>query len=518
MFVAPKSLNKSVVLPNKQTSSDRPFTADGISLNMLPVTTKGQAGPLIVMLHWLGGSAGTWTEVSEECASQGLVCIALDLPGFGHASALDPSEALSFTVATSVDTVIETIQSLRSGSREPWLLAGHSMGGKFASIIARAALNGTPGLEDLCGLVLFSPSPPGPEPMDESVREKNIGSLGQSTLDEQDDRTRAEDFVDTNTGKLPLVDAVRTRTVDDLLRMNRSAFVDWFTIGSREDWADRVGILPLPALVFAGTIETALGPDAQREHTLPHLPGATLTSLQGAGHLSPLERPSELANRIVAFAKEIGISLHRPDTELASSTRALIDSSLTSPQTRAVMNQRLAEDSLPEPPILTPDELLTLRAAGARIIPGCPFDLAARTHRWLALPAHDGWRHASLPPDTEAWKKGLRSIDGSSLREYGVGFSALDASRQDEILSRARDGKLGRGLLSGLHLGEGSGHFTAAEMSDWFGDLHAELTRIYMADPRTMHRIGFTGFADDGGFTQIRLNGKEIFEREVSEQ
>jgi pimeloyl-ACP methyl ester carboxylesterase len=485
---------------------------------MLPVTTKGQAGPLIIMLHWLGGSARTWTEVIEACASRGLVCAALDLPGFGHSSALDASKASSFTVATSVEAIIATIQSLRSGSREPWVLVGHSMGGKFATIVARAALDGTQGLEDLRGLILFSPSPPGPEPMDESVRGKNIESLGHSTLDAQEDRTRAETFVDTNTGKLPLVDAVRTRAVDDLLRMNRSAFVDWFTTGSREDWADRVGVIPLPALILAGTAESALGPDAQREHTLRHLPQAKLTAMEGAGHLSPLERPAELADRIVEFVKEIGIPLRRPDAELASSTRALIDSSLTSSQTRAVMNQRLADDSLPEPSILTPDELLTLRAAAARIIPGCPFDLAARVHRWLAQPAHDGWRHASLPPDTEAWQRGPRSLDSSSLHKYGVGFSALDVSRQDEILSKARDGKLGKDLLTVLHLGEGSGSFTAAEMSDWFGDLHAELTRIYMADPRTMDRIGFTGFADEGGFTSIRLNEKELFEQEVSEQ
>jgi pimeloyl-ACP methyl ester carboxylesterase len=485
---------------------------------MLPVRTKGSIGPLVVMLHWLGGSAKTWIEVIDGCSFRGLSCAAIDLPGFGRAAELDGVGTINFTIAATVDSIIATIQSLRSDRSGPWLLAGHSMGGKFATIVARAALDGTPGLEDLRGLILISPSPPGPEPMDDSVRRKNIESLGHSTLDAHQDRTHAEAFVDANTGKLPLPDNVRTRTVDDLLRMNRSAFVDWFTTGSREDWASRVATISLPALILAGTTESALGPNAQHKHTLPHLPNATLTELNGAGHLSPLERPTELADRIASFVKEIGIPLRHPDGELAASTRALIDSSLTSFQTRAVMNQRLADDDLPGPQILTPDELLTLRAAVARIIPGCPFDLAARSHRWLALPTHDGWRHASLPPDTEAWQKGLHSIDDYSLRQYGVPFSALDVDRQDEILSDARDGKLGKSLLEALHPRRGSGYFTAAQMSHWFGDLHAEITRIYIADPRTMHRIGFTGFADEGGFTQIRLNKQENFEREASGQ
>ena len=474
---------------------------------MLPYKLGGPGDPCVVMLHWLGGSYRTWTEVSEGCASQGLSCAALDLPGFG-----DASDRSNVSIASTVDAIIETIQSIRIGSEGPWFLAGHSMGGKFASIVARAALDRTPGLNNLRGLILISPSPPGPEPMKESVREKNIESLGHSNPDADKDRVHAENFVDDNTGKLPLLESVRSRTVDDLVRMNRVAFVNWFEAGSREDWTSRVGTIPVAALILAGTEESALGPDAQREHTLPSFSNAVVTALQGSGHLSPLERPAELADRIVAFVRHLGVPLQNPSATLDPEFRKLIDSDLTSPQTRAVLNQRLADDHLAEPDLLSSDELLTLRAIARRLIPGCPFDLAARIHRWLALPAHDGWRHDSLPPDTEAWRIGLHSFDAASVREHRVPFSALDAERQDELLVQARDGDLGKGLINTLHLGDRLPLYTASQMSDWFGDLHAELTRLYVADPRTMHRIGFTGFADEAGLTQIRLNEREVFE------
>ena len=50
-------------------------------------------------------------------------------------------------------------------------------------------------------------------------------------------------------------------------------------------------------------------------------------------------------------------------------------------------------------------------------------------------------------------------------------------------------------------------------MRIWFEDVRAELAKLYVADPRTMERIGFTGFADDHGFTQIELGQREVFER-----
>jgi pimeloyl-ACP methyl ester carboxylesterase len=63
-------------------------------------------------------------------------------------------------------------QTVRSGEEDvPWLSAGHSMGGKLAACVARAAVDGRAGLANLAGIILISPSPPGPEPMEESKRQ-----------------------------------------------------------------------------------------------------------------------------------------------------------------------------------------------------------------------------------------------------------------------------------------------------------------------------------------------------------
>jgi hypothetical protein len=81
----------------------------------------------------------------------------------------------------------------------------------------------------------------------------------------------------------------------------------------------------------------------------------------------------------------------------------------------------------------------------------------------------------------------------------------------------AQQGKLGRGALGALHLGDSAGAFSAAQMLLWFEDARAELTRLYVSDPRTLDRIGFTGFADDpGGFTQIRLEDQRETPEELA--
>jgi len=446
----------------------------------------------------------TWREVAEALALQGIPCAAFDLPGFGR-----EADSADFGIEETVEAVIATIQMIRDERERPWILAGHSMGGKFAAIVARAAIDGREGLENLKGLVLVSPSPPGPEPMSESTREQMIESLGYSTQVATTDREHAEKFVDDNTGKLPLVAAVRDRAVEDVLRMNREAFVAWLTTGSKEDWSARVGVIALPTLIVAGTDESALGPEAQREHTLPHFPEAKIAALEGGGHLAPLERPEELAERIVLFLRSVGFENQWPS--LDPTFRMLINSELTSPQTREVMMQRI-NDHVGRSGILSEEEFLTLHAAGCRILPGCPFDLASRIERWLSLPQHDGWRHDTLPSDVDAWRIGLRSLRAAAVRKHGVPFSALDEERQNALLLLARQGELGKSLLGSLHVGDEADLFTGAQMRDWFGDLSAELTKIYMADPRTMQRVGFTGFADEQGFHTIRLQEQEEFE------
>ena len=481
---------------------------------MLSVQCEGTRGPLLVMLHWLGGGAQTWTEVSQGLSARGVRCVAVDLPGFGGSAGI-----AGYDVKSMAEAVIATIQPLlaQSGSHEPmaWFLAGHSMGGKIASVVARKALDGTSGLAGLRGLVLVSASPPSPEPMSDAKRSAMLDALGETTGSEGQDHKRAAQFVDENTGKLPLPAAVRERAIQGVLGMNRTAFRCWLEHGSNEDWRKQIGTLPLPALVFAGTEDEALGPKAQQNENLPHLPQGELVVLEAAGHLAPLERPGELVEYLTQFIAATGTTLAVTHPAPSTGFAEVLLSERTSPKTRAVMQTRLnGAQNWNHPPLtFTPAEFRTLRTLVARIVPDAGFDIAAQLDEDLATGKGDGWRFANLPPDAEAWQLGLRSLDLAAVRAYGVPFAALFHEQQDEMLEAATAGKLGHGLLGALHLGTAAGTYNAEQMKRWFEDVRSACTRCFVADPRTMEHMAYTGFADDLGFTQIQLGQQEEFGR-----
>jgi pimeloyl-ACP methyl ester carboxylesterase len=480
--------------------SERPLEQQMKCIRFIMLTVKDDAGQgsLVVMIHWLGGSAQSWNEVTQQLTASGFHCLSIDLPGFGESR-----ESSGFSVTAMVQSLVETIRSIRlERDHTPWLLAGHSMGGKLATILSRVAEDGEDGLGDLRGLVLLSPSPPCPEPMNESKREKTVHALGWETRDPRKRRLNAEKFVDENTGKLPLLDEVRERTVDDVLRMNPDALTAWMRTGSKEDWSREVGTLAVPTLIMSGTEEKALGPATQEADTIGHFTTVESVPLQGGGHLAPLERPWEVADRMMEFFD--GLGCKRAPRKLGPGFAALIASDRTSPQTRKVMFERM-ENSPVDSAVLEREELRTLRALAACVVPEAGFDVAERLHGKLGHRTGDGWRFNSLPEDGKAWKKGLASLDALSRRKFGVPFVALDRPRQNEMLTHAQGGALHKDILGSLDLCETAETLDAPQMRDWFEDVRGELVKLYVADPRTMERMGFTGFADEMGFTKIQL-------------
>lgn len=482
-----------------------------VYIRMLSNRPKGQGGPLLVLLHWLGGGAQTWQEVSTGLEQRGVRTVALDLPGFGDAAEEEASD-----VPRAVNAAIEEIRRLReAGPEGPWLLGGHSMGGKIAMIVARRALDGEAGLDGLRGLVLVSPSPPSPEPIDESRRAKHVETFGTPTPDADARYADAEDWVKRNTGTLPLPDAVRERAIAGVLTIHPGAFRAWFLQGSKEDWSGAVGTLELPAILFTGTEETSLGLDKQKALTLPHLPQARTVPLEGAKHLAPLERPGEVVEHVTEFLVGLGLRLPTPESRPGPETEWLMHSERNSPLTRDVMEGRLEQNGtwnhLPE--VFSPSEFRTVRALAQAVVPDAGLDLAGCIDAQLAADQGDGWRYAGLPSDPEAWRCGVLSLDHAARQAHGVSFVALYSDQQEALLQQAAAGKLGKGVLGTMHLTEAAHVLSAEAMKHWFEDVRAEFARFYVADPRTMGRIGYTGYADDLGFTQIQLGQQEEFAR-----
>lgn len=465
----------------------------GVKRAVPDAMTGDDARPVLFTLHNLGGSAREWERVAERVAPR-LRLVALDLPGFG-----DEARATGYTVEAMATHVARRIAAERP---RRWLIAGHSMGGKVAAVIARRAEDGDPELAGLEGIALVAGSPPSPEPMSDDQRAE---MLDYFTGDTAARRRDAEKYVAANSGD-GLDHAAFAAAVDDALRLERAAWTAWLELGSREDWAERVGVLQTPALVLAGADDGALGPDAQRELMVPHFAHVRFEELAGAKHLLPLERVADVARLILAHLTQIEY-------------RALIASDRVSAGTRAALLAReQLDDAAYAPVAMSATALATLRALVARVVPQEPgefIDLAARIDAALVSGSGDGWRFAALPPDGEAYRVGTRTLRAVAEHRHGVAFESLDSAAQDAILRAVADETIALPTPPGRDATE---YFRAQQMRAWFEEVRADAVKIYMSHPRTLARIGYSGNANGGdglpksGFYQVGIGERETWE------
>lgn len=249
--------------------------ASGVTLNVEERDGGDSTLPVLVFLHYFGGSSRAWLPVMDRLAGA-FRCVAPDLRGFGESEA-PPS---GYTVADGADDVAALINAM---DLEHYALVSHSMGGKIALALAARQPAG------LASLLLLAPSPPTPEPMDEAERERLL--CGHA------DRAEAEATVHKITAR-PLPLPLFEQAVEDSLRSSRVAWDAWLRHGSREDFSVRMPRVVVPVLVASGTSDPVVPASLLRREVLARLPDARMTTLPGVGHLSPLEAPVVVSNLI----------------------------------------------------------------------------------------------------------------------------------------------------------------------------------------------------------------------------
>ncbi len=247
----------------------------------LHVESQGNGPLTLVFLHYFGGSARSWDGVIKVLSKK-YRCLAPDLRGFGDS----PAPATGY----SVDAVADDVAGLLSERHvDEFVLVGHSMGGKIAMTLAARQPVG------LRGLVLITPSPPTPEPIDPAQRQHLLETGGQPEA--------AEDTFQ-NITVVPVSTAIQEKIIADNLRSSRPGWEGWLKTGSLETIADRMSRVTAPTLVLVGDQEPLLPEAFQRREVLSCLPQATLQLLSGVGHLPPLENPEATAQAILHFLLE----------------------------------------------------------------------------------------------------------------------------------------------------------------------------------------------------------------------
>ncbi len=256
------------------------ITVNDASLHLLD-SGAGEASsghPTLIFLHYFGGSGRSWREVSALLQSD-FRCIALDARGFGDSDATPER----WSVRRAADDVEALLQVLEARDVRGFVLVGHSMGGKVALELAARRPR------YLQALALLAPSPPTPEPMEDSERARLLASHGQ--------RDQVEETLNGILAR-PLPAAIFERCVQDSLRASAAAWRWWLEAGSREDISARVPQIEAATLVVAGAQDAAMTPQVLEREVVARIEGARLETIAQAGHLLPLEAPREVARLI----------------------------------------------------------------------------------------------------------------------------------------------------------------------------------------------------------------------------
>lgn len=124
-------------------------------------------------------------------------------------------------------------------------------------------------------------------------------------------------------------------------------------------------------------------------------------------------------------------------------------------------------------------------------------DVLADVDRRLALGETDGWRHADLPHDGEAWRRTMQLLDEDSAARHGCGFACATAEQQMALVQRVQDASGGRWHeLPAKHV--------------WSLWTRYACTAFY-AHPWAWNEIGYGGPAYPRGYAN--LTGREHWER-----
>jgi pimeloyl-ACP methyl ester carboxylesterase len=200
-------------------------------------------------------------------------CIAVDQRGWGESIATDGR----YDLAAMADDVLGVAQVL---GLQRFVLVGHSMGGKVAQIVAARRQ------ASLLGMVLVAPAPPTPMPVPEAQRDVMLASYGS--------REGVQQALTVLAGS-PLSDVARDRVIEDTLRGAPEAKREWTEHGMIADVSTGLEAVTVPTVVVIGDRDQVEHEPLLRQAFGRFLPHATFRVLAGVGHLSPLERPDEVA-------------------------------------------------------------------------------------------------------------------------------------------------------------------------------------------------------------------------------
>jgi 3-oxoadipate enol-lactonase len=240
-------------------------------------------GPLVVLLHGIGGSGRSWRHQLTGLADAFTV-VAWDARGYGGSS--DPPEG--WTIADFADDLAALLDQLGT---ERAHVVGMSMGGVIA--LAFAARHP----QRLARLVLADTYCGGGTlpPAERQARlERRLAAVASGSL-AQFARERAGEVLSSQAPP-----ALRAEVKAIMAALHPAGYRQAAIALANADYRPVLSSITAPTLVIWGSEDRVLS-RAESERLAAGIPGARLAIIEGAGHASNQERPEEFNRLVRAF-------------------------------------------------------------------------------------------------------------------------------------------------------------------------------------------------------------------------
>jgi pimeloyl-ACP methyl ester carboxylesterase len=255
------------------------------------------AGPVLLLVHGLGGSSENWRAVIEPLSREHTVIVP-DFPGHGQSG---PGGDYSVGgLASSLRDLLLILGHRRA------TVVGHSLGGgvamqftyQFPEIVERLVLVSSGGIGPEVSPLLRAASLPGAGPFIAATAPLMRALASRLQRAEKGGRPPSTDLAEVAHGYGLLSD-----------RERRAAFLSTVRSvigfgGQKVSAVDRLYLAEaVPVLIVWGGRDR-LVPAHHAEHAHREIPGSRLEVFEGAGHLPQLEEPSRFVDVLERFLEE----------------------------------------------------------------------------------------------------------------------------------------------------------------------------------------------------------------------
>jgi len=240
---------------------------------------QGRSGTLI-LIHGFLDKAATWQPIVDQ----------FDLPDWTIAGLELEQLSLDATLDNVLDqfasAAAEAVNHIRSSNSAPLVIAGHSMGGQIAELVAAK-------IGDVDGLILIVPAPLSGYPLTEDQQAAFTASAKQKDRDAIG-KGRGSRAMNPSPEVLRLlVETAATTTVD-------------FSLKSLKAWTEGHVSGSAPSRVSAPTLlittdDKFLTRDFLERKVLPRFSKGATVTIAGAGHWPHVEQPTAVVKTIREF-------------------------------------------------------------------------------------------------------------------------------------------------------------------------------------------------------------------------